>query len=99
MDYLPIKSILAAIWWLIPLALAISVFKSRWFKGLFGEMMVKLAAKLGLPSKTYHPFHNVALPTPDGTTQIDHIFVSAFGIFVVETKNMKGWIFGSERQA
>jgi hypothetical protein len=39
------------------------------------------------------------LPTPDGTTQIDHIFVSCFGIFVVETKNMKGWIFGAENQA
>jgi hypothetical protein len=27
------------------------------------------------------------------------VFVSRFGIFVVETKNMKGWIFGSETQA
>jgi ribosomal protein L37AE/L43A len=34
----------------------------------------------------------------DGTTQIDHIIVSPYGIFVVDTKNMKGWIFGSERQ-
>jgi len=33
-----------------------------------------------------------------GTTQIDHIIVSKYGIFVVETKNMKGWIFGSENQ-
>ncbi|CCK80600.1 putative nuclease [Desulfobacula toluolica Tol2] len=41
---------------------------------------------------------NVTLPTEDGTTQIDHIIVSKYGIFVVETKNMKGWIFGSERQ-
>ena len=39
------------------------------------------------------------MPTVDGTTQIDHIFVSRFGIFVVETKNMKGWIFGGEHQA
>ncbi|MGR5279715.1 nuclease-related domain-containing protein, partial [Vibrio rotiferianus] len=28
----------------------------------------------------------------------DHIVVSKYGIFVVETKNMKGWIFGSARQ-
>ncbi|MEJ2715066.1 MAG: NERD domain-containing protein [Acidihalobacter sp.] len=43
--------------------------------------------------------HNVTIPTLDGTTQIDHIFVSRFGIFVVETKNMKGWIFGGEHQS
>jgi len=40
----------------------------------------------------------VTLPTEDGTTQIDHILVSSKGIFVLETKNMKGWIFGSEKQ-
>lgn len=31
-------------------------------------------------------------------TQIDHIIVSVYGIFVIETKNYKGWIFGSETQ-
>lgn len=41
---------------------------------------------------------NVTLPTEDGSTQIDHIIVSEFGVFVVETKNLKGWIFGSESQ-
>ena len=40
----------------------------------------------------------MTLPTEDGTTQIDHILVSSKGIFVLETKNMKGWIFGSEKQ-
>ena len=69
------------------------------FKGILGETLVRLAARLRLPDDTYHSLHNITLPTPDGTTQIDHIFVSRFGIFVVETKNMKGWIFGSENQA
>ena len=32
------------------------------------------------------------------TTQIDHILLSPFGVFVIETKNYKGWIFGGERQ-
>ncbi|MGO0308781.1 nuclease-related domain-containing protein [Endozoicomonas acroporae] len=27
-----------------------------------------------------------------------NIIVSAFGTFVIGTKNMKGWIFGSEHQ-
>ncbi|WP_277373499.1 NERD domain-containing protein [Pseudomonas sp. AA-38] len=40
-----------------------------------------------------------ALNTPNGTTQLDHVFLSPYGIFVLETKNMSGWIFGSEKQA
>lgn len=36
------------------------------------------------------------VPTANGTTQIDHIVVSQFGIFVVETKSTRGWIFGRE---
>lgn len=66
-------------------------------KGYIGESKVTAAAWLALPKSTYTRFHDVTLPTPDGTTQVDHIFVSRFGIFVVETKNMRGWIFGGER--
>src|SRR5271154_6801059 len=29
----------------------------------------------------------------DGITQIDHVLVSRLGIFVMETKDYKGWIF------
>ena len=67
-------------------------------KGLAGEAKVAVGAMLGLPSSTYRRFHDVMLPTPDGTTQVDHVFVSRFGVFVVETKNMSGWIFGSEQR-
>ncbi|HET7315167.1 nuclease-related domain-containing protein [Salinisphaera sp.] len=100
MDYSPIvNEVLRGLWWLVPVALVIGFFQSRWFKGALGEALVKFAAKLRLPADTYHRIHNVTLSTPDGTTQIDHVFVSRFGIFVVETKNMKGWIFGGENQA
>lgn len=49
----------------------------------------------------YRVFHDLYLPHPseEGTTQIDHVVVSPFGIFVIETKNYRGWIFGSEKQA
>jgi len=96
MDYYPILKVL---WWLVPAALAIGFFQSRWSKGILGEALVKFVAKLRLPAETYYPIHNVTLLTPEGTTQIDHVFVSRYGIFVVETKNMKGWIFGGENQA
>ncbi|WP_350617509.1 nuclease-related domain-containing protein, partial [Pseudomonas sp. HY7a-MNA-CIBAN-0227] len=43
--------------------------------------------------------NNVTLPLPNGgSTQIDHVIVSIYGIFVIETKNYKGWIFGNEKQ-
>lgn len=99
MDYSPIIKAVLKLWWMLPVLLVIALFKTSWFKGLLGETLVKLSARLRLPAETYHAIHNVTLPTPDGTTQIDHIFVSRFGIFVVETKNMKGWIFGGADQA
>lgn len=52
---------------------------------------------LGLNSNRYQRFHNVILPSSNGTTQIDHLLVSEFGLFIVETKNLKGWIYESEQ--
>ncbi|MBP5284656.1 MAG: NERD domain-containing protein [Kiritimatiellae bacterium] len=63
--------------------------------GRAGEIRLSrlLAAELG--DFNYQIVDNVYLPLNDGTTtQIDHIVVSKFGVFVVETKNYKGWIFG-----
>ena len=68
-------------------------------KGLVGEAMGSLAAKLFLDSRIYHSLNNVTLQTSNGTVQIDHVIVSRFGIFVIEAKNYQGWIFGSENQA
>jgi hypothetical protein len=86
-------------WWLVPFFVAMLIFRSAWFKGKFGEFLVSFSAWLLLDKTKYHAIHNVTLPTPDGTTQIDHIFVSPYGVFVVETKNYAGWIFGSEHQS
>ena len=65
-------------------------------KGWLGEIGISITAKIALPSKQYHKFNNVTLETDRGTTQIDHVIISAHGIFVVETKFMAGWIYGSE---
>ncbi|WP_417521781.1 nuclease-related domain-containing protein [Marinobacter sp.] len=37
---------------------------------------------------------NFTLTSEDGSTQIEYITVSRYSVFVVETKNVKGWIFG-----
>jgi hypothetical protein len=42
-------------------------------------------------------FHDVTLDSARGPTQIDHIVLSRFGVFVIETKNYKGWIFGDAK--
>ena len=37
------------------------------------------------------------MPTEDGTTEVDVVFINRSGMFVLESKNYSGWIFGSER--
>jgi len=39
-----------------------------------------------LPKDKYTVIHNITLQTEDDNTQIDHIVLSQYGIFVVETK-------------
>lgn len=43
----------------------------------------------------YHLMNHITLRVGTGTTQIDHVLVSRYGVFVIETKDYKGWIFGS----
>jgi len=93
--YLILMLLLSAL--LLLIIISTIIFKSSWFKGKFGEWFVAQILKFRLPKNEYQVIHNVTLPTEDGyTTQIDHIILSEYGIFVLETKNMKGWIFGSE---
>ena len=62
--------------------------------GKVGEKRV--ARKLDWLPKEYITLNDIMLPTQYGTTQIDHIVLSPYGIFIIETKNYKGWIFGHE---
>jgi restriction system protein len=99
MNFSPmVNQFIGVLWYLIPIAILAAILKSPWFKGVAGEFIVNISAKMMLNKDEYHLIKNVTLPTEDGTTQIDHIIVSKYGIFVVETKNMKGWIFGNSNQ-
>lgn len=68
-------------------------------KGAKGERMVANRLK-DLNPEHYRAFHDLYLPRPDGSgsTQVDHVVISRFGIFVIETKYLNGWIFGSAGQ-
>ncbi|MEM1486011.1 nuclease-related domain-containing protein [Oscillospiraceae bacterium PP1C4] len=64
-------------------------------KGKVGE--VSVAALLStLPDEDYITLHDIMINSPNGTSQIDHIVISTHGVFVIETKNYGGWIFGKE---
>ena len=49
-----------------------------------------------LPRNKYIVFNDVMIKMGRGSTQIDHIVVSQYGIFVIETKNISGFINGTE---
>lgn len=91
---LPIFAALFVLWFLF------KILAGPVSKGWLGENMVNRGLKQ-LDPALYRTFGDIYLRRPDGkgSTQIDHIVVSPFGIFVIETKNYKGWIFGSEKQA
>lgn len=63
--------------------------------GSVGERKVSLRLHL-LPTE-YYLFDDVYLKVNDNHVQIDHIVVSKYGIFVIETKNIKGWIYGADK--
>ncbi len=64
-------------------------------KGKIGESRVsRILTKLN--REEYKVLNNLYLPTSNGISQIDHIVISIYGIFVIETKNYKGWIHGHE---
>ena len=60
-------------------------------KGRDGERRVKrVVESLGFPA-----FHDVYLPSNNGTTQIDHVVRVGNCVFVIETKNLSGLVYGT----
>ena len=92
-------SMLKPLLWFLPLLVIVALLKSPSFKGMMGERSVRNLIGRRLDLTIYREFHDLTVPTEDGTTQIDHVYVSPFGILVIETKNMSGWIFGGKNQA
>ena len=93
--------LLSKYWWmlLIPAIPPLIKMFAPLIKGRIGEGVTNLAAKLRLDPNVYHLIKDVTVPSKTGTTQIDHVIVSKFGLFVIETKNFKGWIFANAKDA
>jgi len=62
-----------------------------------GEARLSKVLQSNFCSPDYHLMNHVTLKLNDGTTQIDHILVSRFGVFVIETKDYSGWIFANAK--
>lgn len=100
------QSLYALMPWLIVLgvlSLLGTFFKRRFLpkiKGGLGEWAVNRALLKKLSPEDYRVLHDLLLPDgKGGQTQIDHVVVSALGIFVIETKNWDCWIYGGEKDA
>lgn len=73
------------------------VLKNPAFKGWSGEKAVSVVLRK-LEKHGFRILNDIMLPAGEGTTQIDHVVVSRFGVFVIETKNYKGWIYTEGRR-
>lgn len=75
-----------------------SVLNSPQFKGRQGEKFVNSKFLSQLDPLNYSLLNDIMLQSGSdiGTTQIDHVIVSKFGVFCVETKAYSGWILGRE---
>ncbi len=65
-------------------------------KGKSGEARVHNIL-MRLPDE-YTVFDDMVLKTSNGTTQIDHVVVSKYGVFAIETKNYRGKIYGDDNR-
>jgi hypothetical protein len=64
-----------------------------------GEALLTQTLSKHFNTEDYHLLNHITLKHGDVTTQVDHILVSRFGVFVIETKNYTGWIFANAEHA
>lgn len=71
-----------------------SEFNEAEYLGKEGEKQI--SSILNTLDKEYFIFNNIYLTFMNETVQIDHIVLSSYGIFIIETKNYSGWIYGTD---
>lgn len=75
-----------------------SIFDDEWL-GRRGEKLTERKLKLvQLFGRKGKVLRNVYLPKDNGeTSELDVVFITQKGIFIFESKNYSGWIFGDEK--
>lgn len=80
----------------IALVTYLALYNSARQKGKRGEKRV-FSILSQLPDE-YTILNDLVFRTEKGTTQIDHVVVSKYGIFTIETKNYRGEIYGDDNR-
>ena len=66
--------------------------------GQYGEYLTEYALTHDNVSGDLVVLKNVYVPTGNKTTEIDMLMIHEKGIYVIESKNYSGWIFGDYNQ-
>lgn len=84
--------------WILPLSLLIFFLASPRYRGDIAETRVRRILAAGLEDHRYTVLNDVQLPMGGGTMHIDHLVVSRFGVFVIESQYAGGWVAGTAVQ-
>ncbi|NNL04513.1 MAG: NERD domain-containing protein [Xanthomonadales bacterium] len=84
--------------WIVPLVLLIAFVGSPRFRGEIAQTRVRRVLEQALEKNRYTLMHNVLFPSGGGTIKIDHLVVSRFGVFVIDSVYARGWISGTDVQ-
>lgn len=66
--------------------------------GSYGEYLIEYKLKNIAKSENGKVIKNIYVPYKNRTSEIDVLFITRKGLFVIESKNYSGWIFGNEYQ-
>lgn len=81
----------------IVLVIIIVFFRTPTGRGVWGEFQVKLVLGKNKQDQRY-VINNLMIVNEGKSSQIDHLVINRTGIFVIETKNYSGRIYGQEDQ-
>jgi len=83
-------------WYVILIIVVLVILNTSTSKAIIGEFFINRLLNR-LDKSNYSIYKNLDVSLDDGnTSQIDHIIVSKYGIFVIKSYNYDGWISGDE---
>lgn len=93
-----VQAVSVHLYWIVPLVLLIVFLASPRFRGDIAETRVRRILAAGLEKNRYTLLNDLVIPSGGGTIHIDHMVISKFGIFVIESQHARGWVSGAEFQ-
>lgn len=76
----------------------IFMFTHNFDSGAYGEYLTEYMFSNENIEGYFKSLHNIYIPYKGKTSEIDVLLIHEKGLFVIESKNYSGWIFGSEDQ-